>query len=226
MSKQRATEIATDAINDAGPISDSLPVLFPPLELPDANAGLYLSRFNLGAVYVAAGTAGFPCAIGSGTDLAAELAAVRRVWPKDAAVPELLWCAWCYDPRTAQQVATVALASDLRSKPKDGRGILCSVEQASAALIAAAQRLGFRLTDHAAVLERIRTTGAALETKLDAAQTAGVLKEFNQEFKRRRVAAQLAGKRPLNYREARAPACGAGRGCRRQVQRRCHSPGV
>ena len=64
-----------------------------PLELPDAGVQRYLRRFSIGAVYIIAGSAGFPCIIGSGTDLATELAAARNAWPKKID-PPILAAAW------------------------------------------------------------------------------------------------------------------------------------
>jgi hypothetical protein len=76
--------------------------------------------------------------------------------------------------------------------------------EVSAAIVAAAGRPHFRLTDHVVVMERIRTTGIALEDKLTAAQNAGQLREFNKEYQRRRMAAQVAGKKFPAYRTMRA----------------------
>ena len=53
-------------------------------------------------------------------------------------------------------------------------------------------------------MQRIRTTGIALEDKLTAAQSAGLLREFNKEYQRRRMAAKLAGKPFIYYQTARA----------------------
>jgi hypothetical protein len=82
--------------------------------LPDAGVQRYLRRFNIGAVYIIAGSSGFPCIIGSGSDLATELAAMRKTWPKNVDPPILTAAWWCFDLRTAQQIATVAVARDLR----------------------------------------------------------------------------------------------------------------
>jgi hypothetical protein len=85
-----------------------------PLELPDAAIRKYLERFAVGAVYIVSGPAGYPCVIGSGTDLADELKAIRSTWPSKIDPPLLAWAAWAFDLRTAQQVASLAVASDLR----------------------------------------------------------------------------------------------------------------
>jgi hypothetical protein len=199
MSKQ-ATETAADALNASGPMSPEIT----PLELPDSNVRLYLSRFAVGAVYVICGSTGFPCLIGAGFDLADELAAARKSWPKNLDPPVLAACWWVFDKRTAQQIANLAVASDLRQVRKEGPRLAVGLAEASAAIVAAAGRLRFRLTDQAAVLERIRTAGIALEDKLAAAQNAGLLREFNREYQRRRMAAKLAGKRFIDYQVSRA----------------------
>jgi hypothetical protein len=170
-----------------------------PLELPDAGVQRYLRRFNIGGVYIIAGSAGFPCIIGSGTDLATELAAARKVWPKNLDPPVLAAAWWCFDLRTAQQVVTLALASDLRQATRDGSRFAVSVREAADAITAAAGRLHFRLTDHAAVLARAKAAGVDLENKLTVAQDEGQLKEFNQEYQRRRLAAKMVGRRFISY---------------------------
>jgi hypothetical protein len=175
-----------------------------PLELPDAGLQRYLRRFNIAAVYIIAGPAGFPCIIGASTDLAIERAAARKVWLKDPDPPVLAAAWWCFDLRTAQQVVTLALASDLRQVKRDGSRFAVTVSDASTAIIAAAGRLRFRLTEHAAVLARAKAAGVNLESKLAAAQDAGQLREFNQEYRRRRLAAKMVGGRSISYREARA----------------------
>jgi hypothetical protein len=200
MSKQ-TTEMDTGALNAPSPISDTPEIL--PLELPDSNARLYLSRFSVGAVYVICGSTGFPCLIGSGFDLADELAAARKSWPKQLDQPVLAAVWWVFDKRTAQQIVSLAVASDLRQSRKDRSRLSVNLTAASAAIVAAAGRLHFRLTDHAVVMQRIRATGIALEDKLTAAQEAGQLKEFNREYQKRRMAAQLAGKRFSHYPVAR-----------------------
>jgi hypothetical protein len=175
-----------------------------PLELPDAGVQRYLRRFNIGAIYIIAGSSGFPCIIGSGTDLATELAAARKAWPKDLDTPVLAAAWWCFDLRTAQQVVTLALASDLRQAKRDGPCFAVTVSDATVAIIAAAGRLHFRLTDHATVLARAKAAGIELESKLTAAQDAGQLSEFNREYQRRRLAAKTVGRRFMSYQEARA----------------------
>jgi hypothetical protein len=203
MSKQ-ATETAANALDVPGPISNTPQSEITPLELPDSNARLYLSRFAVGAVYVICGSTGFPCLIGSGFDLAAELAATRKSWPKDLDPPVLAAVWWVFDKRTAQQIANLAVASDLRQARKDGPRLSVKLAEASAAIVAAAGRLHFRLTEHVVVMKRIRTAGITLEDKLTAAQSAGQLREFNKEYQKRRMAAQLAGKPFIYYSAARA----------------------
>jgi hypothetical protein len=189
-------------LNSSAPIKQTEPIK--PLELPDSSVRAYLSKFAVGAIYVICGPNGSPCQIGAGFDLAGELAAIRNSWPKDLTPPILAACWWCFDLRTAQQIQTLTVACDLRSARKEGSRFAVNLTEASAAIIAAAGRLHFKLTEHAIVMERIRLTGIALEGKLTAAQNAGVLREFNQEYKRRRIAAQRAGKRYLYYEAARA----------------------
>ena len=96
------------------------------------------------------------------------------------------------------------MACDLRRITKDGPRLAVTIAEASTAIVAAAGRLHFRLTEHSAVLARAKAAGVDLESKLTAAQDAGQLREFNQEYQRRRLAASTVGRRFISYQEARA----------------------
>lgn len=174
------------------------------LELPDAAARTYLGKFGVGCVYVISGPIGYPCLLGaSGADLADVLAAARKIWPRDH-TPVLAAAWWVFDKRTAQQIVTLTQASDLRHVQKERSCLAATLSQACDGIVAAAGRLKFRLSDHAAVLARARTGSLAIEDRLAAAQDAGQLRAFNKEFKRRRLMAQRAGeKRFMNYGAAR-----------------------
>jgi hypothetical protein len=52
---------------------------------------------------------------------------------------------------------------------------------------AAARPLGVALTDHATVLARAKAPVARIEAGIAGAQRSGVLHEFNQEYRRRRL---------------------------------------
>ena len=174
-----------------------------PIEIPDAGVQRYLDRFGVSAVYVIAGPAGFPCVLGSGTDLGDALKAARRSWPPKLDPPLLAAAWWTFDGRAAQQVVSLVVASDLRLARRDGPRFAVSTEEATRAITAAAGRLHFRLTDHASVMARAKATGVALEDKLSAAQATGDLKPFHAEYQRRRVKAQAAGRKFMSYNEAR-----------------------
>jgi hypothetical protein len=60
---------------------------------------------------------------------------------------------------------------------------------------AAARALGVALTDHATVLARAKHAVAKIEAGMAWAQRTGVLHEFNQEYRRRRLEAQRRGER-------------------------------
>jgi hypothetical protein len=173
------------------------------LELPGPAARTYLTKFGVGAVYIVCGSTGFSCLIGaSGPELDVALAAARKAWPRDHA-PVLAAVWWCFDKRTAQQIASLAVASDLRRAQKQGTCLSVTLTEAMEGITAAAARLQFRLTDHATVLTRVRNSTAVIDGKLTAAQSAGQLREFNKEYQRRRIAAQRAGKKFMDYGVAR-----------------------
>ena len=175
------------------------------IELPGGSEQRYLDRFGVGAIYVICGPSGYPCVIGSGVDLGAALKAIRRAWPEKIDGPILAWAAWCFDQRTAQQIANLVVASDLRLARKDGPRFAISIDEATRAITAAAGRLKFRLTTHEAVMARAKAAGVSLGSKLDQVQAAGDLKDFNREYSRRRTAWAAAGKgKFISYNEARS----------------------
>jgi hypothetical protein len=68
---------------------------------------------------------------------------------------------------------------------------------------AAARALGIALSDHATVLARARHAVAKIEAGMAWAQRSGVLQEFNQESRSRRLEAQRRGERFMGYRPRR-----------------------
>jgi hypothetical protein len=199
--KQSTQTLADAEISPALSPASALDVAL--LELPDAAARTYLGKFGVGCVYVISGPHGYPCLLGAcGADLVDALNAARKIWLRDH-IPVLAAAWWVFDKRTAQQIATLAQASDLRFAQKEGACLNATLAQATAAIVAAAGRLKFRLTDHAAVLARAKAGSMAIEDRLAAVQDTGQLKAFNKEFQRRRIAAQRAGKKFMDYGAAR-----------------------
>jgi hypothetical protein len=68
----------------------------------------------------------------------------------------------------------------------------------------AARKAGVELTEHSAVVARAEAAAAKIGTRLAQAQRAGVLREFNDEYRRRRLAAFEKGKGFVSYAQARA----------------------
>jgi hypothetical protein len=166
MRSHRATQKLIDAKISHALGFEAAALEISPLELPNAAARNYLSKFGIGCVYVISGPRGHPCLLGAtGADLDEALNAARKVWPRDHA-PVLAAAWWCFDKRTAQQIANLAVASDLRYAEKEGPCLQVTLAEAREGIAAAAGRLRFRLTDHSAVLARARTATAALEDKL------------------------------------------------------------
>jgi hypothetical protein len=69
---------------------------------------------------------------------------------------------------------------------------------------AAARALGVALTDHATVLARATAALARIEAGMAWAQRTGVLHEFNQEYRHRRLEARGRGERFMAYAQATA----------------------
>ena len=66
----------------------------------------------------------------------------------------------------------------------------------------ASRAVGAALTDHATVLARAKAAVARIEAGMAWAQRSGVLHEFNQEYRRRRLEAQARGERFMGYARA------------------------
>jgi hypothetical protein len=79
-----------------------------------------------------------------------------------------------------------------------------SISWRSASFRTVAPALGIALTDHDTVLARARHAVAKIEARIAWAQRSGVLHEFNQEYRRRRLKRQARGERFMGY--AQAPA--------------------
>jgi hypothetical protein len=85
--------------------------------------------------------------------------------------------------------ARIFVAARKATKASDGL-------PAAAAILHSARKLGVEITPHAVAVAKINT-------KLAAAQAAGALQFFNQEYQRRRRQAQAQGKGFMSYATAR-----------------------
>ena len=74
---------------------------------------------------------------------------------------------------------------------------------AIAEIRAAAVRVDAVLSEHSVVVARARDALARLDTKIELARRDGVLKFFNREYQRRRLAARAAGARFMTYGQAK-----------------------
>jgi hypothetical protein len=174
-----------------------------PVTLPSRSEQRYLSTFGLGALAIFADATGSRVSIAAINDVGEALNAVRRAWPKDSQ-PVLTAAYWTNGLRLAQQVATLALGSDLHGTPRDDTGrIRINTATAIAAVRSAADRLQIQIVTHDLVLSRARAASGALGTALDAARDGGVLREFHRLYRRRRQAAQAAGLAFVSYGTAR-----------------------
>jgi hypothetical protein len=82
--------------------------------------------------------------------------------------------------------------------------MLRAARQRGGDISAAACSLGVALTDHATALARAKFAVARIEAGIAWAQRSGVLHEFNQEFRRRRLEAQGRGEQFMGYAQATA----------------------
>jgi hypothetical protein len=93
--------------------------------------------------------------------------------------------------------------------------VIRAARRHSGDITAAARALGVALTEHATVLARAKHAVAKIEAGMAWAQRSGVLHEFNQEYRRRRLEAQRRGERFMGYGQATAL-------LRRDDEVRCH----
>ena len=68
---------------------------------------------------------------------------------------------------------------------------------------AAAKALGVHLTDHPALCQRVNMAIERLGRRLDQAQASGSMRVFNNEYKRRRLAAAGLGQGFMGYKVAK-----------------------
>jgi hypothetical protein len=77
-------------------------------------------------------------------------------------------------------------------------------EHESCDVLYAARQLAVSVTPHAVVVQRASAAVERIDTRLDQAQEQGLLKEFNRQYKRRRLLAQARGEGFIPYRHAKA----------------------
>lgn len=186
-----------------------LATIIEPLTLPDRVAARYFAQFHIAALAIFCPLLGMPCQPVATNDLAEALAAARKAWPRDLAGPILAQAWWVSGLRSGQQVLSLVLACDLRGHPLDHGRLGVPVAKLSEVITAAAARLQIGLTDYQVGLDRAGQATGALASHLAEAQASGALKIFNQEYARRRRAAQARGLPFPAYSEARRRLIGA-----------------
>jgi hypothetical protein len=159
------------------------------MELPAGPVQDYIRLAGICAIYVASSPSGV-CRIGVSRDLKRTLTMLRR---QD---PELTCTAafWVDNTRVAIRITSRV--------NKAGCGAFLTEIEARIAAIA--EEMKVHLTDHAAVLQRVRAAVSHVAVTLEQAQKTGGLKWFNRAFRDFRLRAQACGHQPLNYTQARA----------------------
>jgi hypothetical protein len=87
---------------------------------------------------------------------------------------------------------------------QDYADVIANAAWANADVSGAASRLGLTVTPHDVVRRRVAERTAALDKAIAGAIDAGVLKQFNREFRKRRLAAQAKGVPFMSYKIAHA----------------------
>jgi hypothetical protein len=76
--------------------------------------------------------------------------------------------------------------------------------QATGNVVDVAAKYGIALTPHARVLERVQQRTAKIDAAIEQAIDAGVLQQFNSQYRRHRLAAKRAGRGFMTYSAAQA----------------------
>jgi hypothetical protein len=144
------------------------------IEPPSRAVRDYLAQFGVVAIYVTS-----TGTLGVGRDLA-RAAPIAAAW-------------WVRDRHTAEQIL-VAIGEEQPA----------TVAQATAEVLAAANRLGAVLSEHGAVMARAQAAIDQLSAKLSTAQANGDLKFFNRAYRQYRLGCQQRGEHAMAYGVARA----------------------
>jgi hypothetical protein len=87
--------------------------------------------------------------------------------------------------------------------------VLQTAKSSGGDIEAAARKAGIEVVDHASVLARAEAAVARIQAGMQRAQQAGLLAEFNQQYKKRRRAAFVSGRNFISYQQARIRLQGA-----------------
>ena len=100
-------------------------------------------------------------------------------------------------------VADRVIAEAIVRTARDIAGKAGTVGDVLAALTVAAEALHVRPTPHDIVIDRVAASAAVLESRMRKAGARGLLRAFNGEYKRRRLAAAKAGRAFMSYATAK-----------------------
>jgi hypothetical protein len=161
------------------------------MDLPAGAIQEYIALAGIAAVYVASAPSGL-CRIGVSRDLKR----TRTMLRKQSHDLTIVGTFWLDDTKTATRIAhKVAKASC---------GASLTRADATARIEATAAEMKVHLTDHAAVMRRVRSAVAHVEMTLGQARMNGGLKWFNRAFHDFRLRAKACGHPPMTYAQAHA----------------------
>jgi len=162
-------------------------------DLPRRADREYLHLCGIGAIYVVSIPYGEPCIIDATRDLEQSF----RVWRQRWAWSEIVAAYWMQDRDTTENMVDHVAAR----LPHDRTGRLAvAVDRVRREIIGASGDLDIKLTEHDAVMLRVRAATKRVRDLLVQANARGDLAWFNSAFRVYR----LARLGPMNYVEARA----------------------
>ena len=147
---------------------------------PDNAAKTYLQAIGAAAIYVAIDH-GNPVSVGVARDLDKALGNLQRIM---SPTTEFGWVAW-----SPQYNALIDLSQmpDLLFGAYEGVKVALPLEAIVRRIDITARETGIALTQHSLVIERASTYSKHVDDAMTAMQKAGVLKQFNQAYRKHRL---------------------------------------
>ena len=108
------------------------------------------------------------------------------------------------DSTAAQYWVDAGQAIQIARKARRAAGAAADLSTVTAALHASATSVGATLTLNEVAIARATDAATRLDSYLDAMRRSGTLREFNAQFKRRRMEATANGRGFMNYKVAEA----------------------
>jgi hypothetical protein len=169
--------------------------------IPGREIASYAAKFGVTSIFIAGAEDGAPpLLLGAGAiDLTRALNAAQARHPREfVGGLALLWCAWG-EARSVGRLHRSVLR-DVRAR--DGGIVDLNLVTLKRTIDMNAMRLTVRLSDHARTLAKVGAATARISEGVEASRLNGVLSQFNETYRKKRLEAQANGQRILPYEAA------------------------